>query len=186
MFKNHFFPRSSHVWVYIFHKIVNRVSVWSGSKNRSLPLTTPINMTSRKHIGIINHSVTCFKILSFSSRWQHGLPLIPFIQIPLHLSMPASYMGHYILRLKCLMKNRKWSEDSARQALFLMNHCYVGGVVSWWNETVRYFHSVSSRAIDSCLFSQIDCRCWCNESILASVKNKNRITLKQRSYAEMI
>lgn len=77
--------------VYIFHRYVwrrvSRVSVWSDSKNRSLPLTTPINMTSRKHIGIINHSVTCLKILSFSSRWQHGLPLIPFIQIPAHLCL---------------------------------------------------------------------------------------------------
>lgn len=85
-------------------------------------------------------------------------------------------MGHYFLRLKCLMKDRKCSEDSARQALFLMNHCYVGGVVSSWNEPVRYSHSVSSRAIDSCLFSQIDCRCWCNESIaaLASVEEREQ------------
>lgn len=93
---------------------ISEESVCSDSKNRSLPLTLPINMTSRKHIGIINHSVACFKILSFSSRWQHGLPLIPFIS---DTCAPLPHRGHYILWLKCLMKNRK-SEDSAHQALF--------------------------------------------------------------------
>lgn len=149
---------------------ISEESVCSDGNNRSLPLTLPINMTSRKHIGIINHSVACFKILSFSSRWQHGLPLIPFIS---DTCAPLPHRGHYILWLKCLMKNRK-SEDSAHQALFLMNHCYVGAVVSSWNEPVRYFRSVSPRAIDSCLFPQIECRHWCNESMaaLASVEEQ--------------
>ena len=159
---------------------VSKVSDLSDCKNRSLPLTTPINTTSRKHIGIINHSVTCFKILSFSSRWQHGLPWIPFIQIPALLCFKLD-----IIFWNVWWKNRERSEDSARQALFLMNHCYVGGVVSLWNEPVRYSHSVSSKALDSCLFSQIDCRCWCNERAVA-LENRSRITPKQRSYAEMI
>ncbi len=156
------------------------VSVWSDGKNRSLPFTTPINMTSRKHIGIINHLVACFKILSFSSRWQHGLPLIPFIQKPAHLRLTRSitFCGWNVW-----WKIESGSEDSARQALFLMNHCYVGAVVSRWNEPVRYCHSVSSSAIDSCRFSQIDCRCWRNESeaALASVENKSGIKPTQRS-----
>lgn len=119
-------------------------------------------MTSRKHTGIINLSVTCLKILSFRSRWQHGLPVIPFMWIPAYLHLLG---GITLLWPPRLMKNRKWSQDFARRALFfLMNHCYVGAVVSSRNEPVRYFHSVSPRAIDSCLFAQIECRCWCNES----------------------
>ena len=70
-----------------------------------------------------------------------------------------------------------------------MNHCYVGGVVSAWNETVRYSHSVSSKAIDSCLFSQIDCRCWPNETVAAQDpvwSMRVAFHWRQRSYAVMI
>lgn len=148
-------------------------SVCSDSQNRSLPLAGPINMTSRKHTGIINLSVACLKILSFSSRWQHGLAVIPFMRIPAYLRLLG---GITLLWPPRLMKNRKWSQDFARRALFfLMNHCYVGAVVSSRNEPVRYFHSVSPRAIDSCLFAQIECRCWCNESA-ASVEDGSWIT----------
>lgn len=102
---------------------------------------------------MINQSVM-FKILPLSSRWQYGLPLTPVTWRPAHL--------HFTFYdWKCLMKNRKCSRASAHQALFLMNHCY-GGAVSLWNEPVRYFHSVSRRAIDSCLFPQIECGHWRN------------------------
>lgn len=93
------------------------VSVWWDSKNRSLPFTTPINMTSRKHIGIINHSVTCFKILSFSSRWQHGLPLIPFIRIPSHLCLAQgiTFCGWNV-----------WWKIESRAKTLLVKHFF------WW------------------------------------------------------
>lgn len=91
------------------------VSVCSDSQNRSLPLAGPINMTSRKHTGIINLSVTCLKILSFSSRWQHGLPVIPFMRIPAYLRLLG---GITLLWPPRSMKNRKWSQDFARRALF--------------------------------------------------------------------
>lgn len=84
----------------------------------------------------------CFKILSFSSRWQHGLPLTPFIQIP----------QHYFL--KFLMEKKV---------------SYLGGMSRFDNLTL-----VSSKAIDSCLFSQIDYSYWCNESTVAQASVNSR------------
>lgn len=62
----------------------------------------------RKSTATINHM---FKILSFSSRWQHGLPLTPVTQRPAYLHLT-------FYDWKCLMKNRKCSRDSAHRALF--------------------------------------------------------------------
>lgn len=131
------------------------MSVCSDCRENCLNLPAPINTTlpKKKKNGMINQSVT-FKILPLSSKWQHGLPLTPVTWRPAHL--------HFTFYdWKCL-KNRKCSQGSAHRALFFY-HCYGDAVVSLWNEQVRYFHSVSCRAIDSCLFQQIECRHWRNE-----------------------
>lgn len=142
---------------------IHSLSVCSDCRENFSHLPAPINMTLPKKIkkestGMINQSIT-FKILPLRSRWQHGLPLTPVTRRPAHLRFT-------FYDWKCLMKNRKCSRVSAHHAhffFFMMNHCYIGTVVSLWNEPVRYFQFVSHRAIDNCLFPQNECRHWRNE-----------------------
>lgn len=146
---------------------------WRSPNQYDLQKRPPPNQSPSRH--------RVEKIPSGSSGWQLGLPFTPFMQIP---AAPLTSRAGWGVAGKGwappLFPGRRvgWKIESgaktfARQSTFfpppsfLMNHCYAGAVVSPRNEPVRYFHSVSPRAIDSCLFVQIECRCWCNESVAA-------------------